>query len=143
VGLSLSELVRPRTKDEFRALFLDALKGLGFVAKSGTGTGSLTASGNPTVTAAVLVEILTAGEPNVATFRYSLDGGATWAASGIVVPAIGTYVLVGTGVTLEVRRGAGGLGDLVQGRRQVHPGAVGPELPGHRVAAVLRAPDAR
>ena len=110
MALSLSELVRARSKDEFRALFLAALQGIGFIAKTGTGTGSLGASGNPTVAASVVVELLGAGELGVATFRYSLDGGVTWAGTGILVPANGSYAMAGTGVTLKFAIGPAGSG---------------------------------
>lgn len=107
--LSLADLTRARSKEVFLEQFLDGLKGLGIVNKSGTGAGAVNASGNPTSSASVVVEILTTGEPGVATFRYSLDGGATWSA-GTVIPAGGFFPLPGTGITVQFEAAPAGAG---------------------------------
>ncbi|MGE5607414.1 MAG: DUF2586 domain-containing protein [Bacteroidota bacterium] len=72
---------------------------IGEITKTGTGTGNMTAAGSPLDNYQIIVEILDAGGLNVATFRYTLDGGDTYSPK-ITVPTAGTYVISGTGITL-------------------------------------------
>jgi len=70
----------------------------GDVTSSKTGDGTVVASGNPNDAYDILIEILTEGVLNAATFRYSLDGGNNWSRE-ITVPVGGAYVIPNTGVT--------------------------------------------
>ncbi len=64
-----------------------------------TGETTITASGKPLDTYAVIVQITKGGAPNDAVFKYSVDGGDTY--SGLItVPADGTYDLPGTGIKI-------------------------------------------
>ncbi len=72
---------------------------VGAVTATKTGTGSMTAAGPPLDSYEVIVEILGAGTLNVATFRYSLDGGDNYSPT-ITVPLTGSYIITGTGLTL-------------------------------------------
>lgn len=58
------------------------------VAKTGTGTGEMTAQGHFTglATRNYLIEIDEAGGLGVATFRWSIDDGLTWRSTGIPIP---------------------------------------------------------
>lgn len=82
----------------------DVAGSVGVVAKAGSGTGSMAAAGEPLDAYDAIVEILSTGRRNTATFRYSLDGGDNWSGT-ITVPAAGVYVIAGTGVTLTFTEG--------------------------------------
>lgn len=90
---TLDDLLTTRTRADVVAQLVSALKGVGFVSKTGTGTGSLTASGVPIGTYAVVVKITTAGELGTGAFQYSLDEGATYS-SAITIPVGGVYTLL-------------------------------------------------
>lgn len=64
-----------------------------------TGTGNMAAAGAPLDAYEAIIEILTGGKFNEATFRYSLDGGDTYSMK-TTVPAGGNYPIAGTGLTL-------------------------------------------
>lgn len=74
------------------------------VTATKTGGGNMTVSGAPLDDFAVVVEIVDPGAKNVATFKYSLDGGDTYS-NKITVPSVGTYVLPNTGLTLTFTEG--------------------------------------
>jgi hypothetical protein len=78
----------------------DVAGAIGTITKQKTGQGDLTATGSPLDAFEVVVEIVDPGAKNVATFRYSLDGGDTWSQK-ITVPTGLTYEMPGTGVTLN------------------------------------------
>jgi hypothetical protein len=73
---------------------------IGTITAAKTGTGDMTAIGNPLDAYAVNVQIVDTGRFNTATFKYSLDGGTTWVQK-ITVPTDGKYVIPGTGITLN------------------------------------------
>jgi len=82
----------------------------GAVTKSGTGTGNLTVSGSPNDAYEVQVKITRDGAnlaAGTAAFQYTLDGGDNWSPE-IAVPTGGSYVLLGTGLTLTFTDGASG-----------------------------------
>ncbi|MDZ4042914.1 MAG: DUF2586 domain-containing protein [Eubacteriales bacterium] len=70
---------------------------VGAVTAAKTGQGNMTAAGTPLDAYDVLVEIVDAGRLNVATFKYSLDGGRNWSGK-ITVPSAGAYTISGTGM---------------------------------------------
>jgi uncharacterized phage protein gp47/JayE len=107
--LSLSQLISPRSKEALRAQLLQALQGVGFVAQSGAGSGSMAAKGVAAVTANVTVRIVASGELGTATFQYSLNDGTTWSAIQ-TVPATGIFSIPGTGAALTFSAGPGGSG---------------------------------
>ncbi len=73
---------------------------IGAVTATKTGQGNMTTAGTPLDSYDVIVEIVSSGAKNVATFKYSLDGGDTY--SGIItVPTALTYEITGTGITLN------------------------------------------
>lgn len=74
--------------------------------RTSTSTGTLVLSGSPLLNAAVRVQILTTGTLGAASFRYSLDGGATYSIN-LLVPASGVYIIAGTGITLTFVPGPG------------------------------------
>lgn len=76
--------------------------------RTSTSTGSLLVSGAPLRNAQVRVQLLTTGTLGTASFRYSLDGGATYSIN-LPVPAQGVYVVQGTGITLTFVPGEGPL----------------------------------
>jgi uncharacterized phage protein gp47/JayE len=107
--ISLSQLLVARTSDDLLAQLIQALKGVGFVRQTGTGTGSVQATGVAQGNFAVVVEITATGELGTAQYRYSLNGGALWSN---VAPVPSTPVgLPGTGVTIAFAAGPGGAGD--------------------------------
>jgi hypothetical protein len=79
---------------------------IGTITKSGTGTGSLSASGTPLDAYDVIVKIITGGNLNEGVFQYSLDGGDTYSAK-LTIPTTGTYVIPDTGITLTFTTGTG------------------------------------
>jgi hypothetical protein len=81
---------------------------LGQVVKGATnrGSGSIALSGNPAQAySSIIITITGSGEPGTATFRYSLDGGAT-SSPDVTVPASGAYPLDVTGVTVAFTAGS-------------------------------------
>lgn len=73
------------------------------VTAVGTAPPAVTLTGTPSRFIDLVVEITTGGARGVAVFRYSLDGGDTWAEQGITTLA--TYLMPGTGVTLNFATG--------------------------------------
>lgn len=73
-----------------------------------TSTGSLAVAGPALDAYDVIVEILQGAADlvaNLATFRYSLDGGGAWSPE-IAIPTNGVYVVPNTGITLTFTGGA-------------------------------------
>lgn len=72
----------------------------------GTGTGTLAITGTPLDSYQGIVEITRAGSVagGDAAFRYTLDGGDTWSAE---IALAATYLIPGTGLTLEFTDGLG------------------------------------
>lgn len=104
MSLSLSDLISPRSPDDWKAQLLLGLQGVGFVSKTGSGTGKGILSGASVVAADLIVEIVVGGEPGVATYRYSLDKGATWASTA-TTPASGATALGSSGVLVSFLAG--------------------------------------
>jgi hypothetical protein len=73
------------------------------VTEAGTAPPDVTLSGTPTKYIDLVVEITTGGARGTAVFRYSIDGGDTWAAENVTTAA--TYLMSGTGVTLNFATG--------------------------------------
>lgn len=94
----------------------DIAGSVGAVTKTGTGSGSMTAAGTPLDAYEAIVEILTTGRLNTATFRYSLDGGDNWSGA-ITVPQAGAYAIPGTGVTITFTEGTPPENSFVAGDR--------------------------
>ena len=100
MSLTLAQLSNPGTLDNVRQLVLNALAGLGFVAKlAGSGSGGLSVSGTPTSTFDVRVKVVTQGELGTAQIQVSNDGGQTYAGA-VVIPVTGIYAVPLTGVSL-------------------------------------------
>lgn len=104
---TLADLVQERTKEQMRELLLLALKGVGFVSKSGPGTGSLALSGAAAGDFEVVVRISTAGELGAAEMEVSTDGGDTFEAAE-TIPSDGEFEVPDTGVTLLFANGDDG-----------------------------------
>jgi hypothetical protein len=109
LALALVDLVKPPQLADVRAQVLQSLQGVGFVAETGTGTGSLTASGQGAISASVVVKISTSGELGTGAFQYSLDGGTTYSAA-ITIPAGAVYALAPSGATVTFVPGPVGAG---------------------------------
>ncbi len=73
---------------------------IGAVTATKTGQGNLTVTGTPLDAYELVVEIVDPGAKNVATFKYSLDGGDNFSQK-ITVPTALTYDVPGTGLTLN------------------------------------------
>lgn len=107
--LTLSQLLTPRTEAQLRAQLLQALQGVGFVLQKGTGLGSVSASGIATANASVVLEVVTAGEPGVATVKASTDGGATFGAPFTIPASPATLTPIGsTGASVSFSAGPPG-----------------------------------
>lgn len=72
---------------------------LGTVAREGTGTGTMTASGSPGNTFDIVVKITAAGALNTAAYTASINGGHTFSEEA-TIPTGGQCALDGTGVKL-------------------------------------------
>jgi len=106
---TLSQLLVPRDSDQLLAQLIQALKGVGFVRQTGTGTGTVQAAGVAQGNFAVLVEITATGEIGTAQYRHSLNGGSSWTLSATVPTA--PVGLPGTGATIVFTPGPAGAGD--------------------------------
>lgn len=73
---------------------------VGTVTHTGTGSGMISVTGNPSNALQIVVEITGKGGLNVAMLRYSLDGGVNYTGD-ITVPLSGELELTGTGLTLK------------------------------------------
>jgi hypothetical protein len=73
---------------------------IGAVTATKTGTGDISVTGSPLDAYELVVEIVDSGAKNVATFKYSLDGGDTFSGK-ITVPTALTYTIPNTGLTLN------------------------------------------
>lgn len=107
MGLTLEQLLATKTKEELLDQELLAIRGIGWVRKTGFGEGDLALTGTATVEYDVAIEITTEGALGVAEFQYSLDGGDTYNGVDTAIPAGGQYALPGTGVTLNFSNGPG------------------------------------
>jgi hypothetical protein len=70
------------------------------VAKTGTGTGTMTIEGNPTNSFDIIVKITAKGAKNAAAFISSINGGYSYT-DELTVPVSGEYELTGTGIKLK------------------------------------------
>ena len=88
---------------------------LGEVSKNGAGSAQLVALGEPTNTQDLdfLIEAETTGEIATATFRWSVDGGASWERTGVLSVTSSTPCRLRDGVLIYFVPGAGT--DLVAG----------------------------
>ena len=71
------------------------------VTKEGKGGGSLTVDGSPTNAFQVVIQITAQGGLNTAAFKASVNGGYSFS-DEVTVPATGSHVLEGTGLTLHL-----------------------------------------
>lgn len=97
--VTLASLLPPVTPDQVKALLISALQGLGPVQQTGQGLGTVVVSGTPSASYDANVIIQGGGAPGTATFTYSLD--LVNYAGPYTVPANGTYVASGTGLTIQ------------------------------------------
>ncbi len=107
--LTLAQLTAPLSIQQVRQQLLDGLQGRGVVTKTGTGTGSASLSGTPVASYSLVVHIVTGGEPGMATYWYSLDGGTTLSATASV-PSSGAVALGASGVSVAFAAGPAGSG---------------------------------
>jgi uncharacterized phage protein gp47/JayE len=106
--ITLSQLFVARSADELLAQLIQALKGVGFVRQTGTGTGRVQATGVAQGNFAVVVEVTATGEAGTAQYRVSLNGGGLWSdPSPVPAAPVG---LPGTGVTIAFVAGPPGAG---------------------------------
>lgn len=109
MGLTLNELVSLQTKEDLLAQLFLALQGVGFVAKTGIGSGNVTTEGVAAGAASVRLKVSTAGERGSGAFRLSTDAGATYG-SPVTIPSNGVYVVGTTGLTVTFNTGPSGSG---------------------------------
>lgn len=84
--------------------------------KHTAGSASVTLSGTPTNAFTILAELTGQGGVNVATFRYSINGGYSYS-DDLTIPLSGSYTIEEAGVTLGFETGEGKeyvLGDWFQ-----------------------------
>lgn len=70
------------------------------VKHTGTGTGTVGVTGSPNNAYDIAVDIVTSGNTNDGTFRYSIDGGNNFS-DELTIPLNGEYEITGTGLTLK------------------------------------------
>jgi hypothetical protein len=109
MALTLAQLISPKSAATLRTQLLSGLAGIGIVTRTASGTGSISVSGTPVASYSVQVQIVSGGEPGVATYSYSLDGGATFGATA-TTPASGAAALGSTGVSITFTAGPAGSG---------------------------------
>lgn len=107
MGLTLTQLIEAKTKEQLFEELLLAMRGVGYVFKEGEGEGSLRLSGVAAAAYLVVVKVVLDGPLGTAKFRYSLDAGRTYNGADILVPSAGSYALGTTGVTLLFQNGPG------------------------------------
>lgn len=73
---------------------------IGKIIFSGTGTGTITASGKPNNDYDVIITILESGNTNEGTFKVSTDGGVSYTEE-ITIPLGKTYIVGDTGITIQ------------------------------------------
>lgn len=76
----------------------------GEITKTGTGSGTVAASGNPNNSFEVVIKITGQGRKNTALFQYSIDGGHSYS-DDITVPLTGNYSIPLTGLTATFTEG--------------------------------------
>lgn len=79
---------------------------VGSVTRTGTGLGTITVTGTPRDAYDVQVEITSSGTTTTAVYRVSLDGGATWAVSGVTATE-SPVAIPTTGLSLTFVTGGG------------------------------------
>lgn len=72
---------------------------IGNITKTGTGVATATVQGNPNYDSEVTLEIVTTGEANIATCRYSIDGGDSYSET-ITIPINGELAISDTGIKI-------------------------------------------
>jgi uncharacterized phage protein gp47/JayE len=92
MALLLSEVLRVRGRDEWRALLYGFLQGRGFVYSDGLGLGTLALSGTPTGSYDVVLKVTGAPTTLSVQFAYSLDGGGSFGAT-VQADSSGLYAL--------------------------------------------------
>lgn len=70
------------------------------ITLTGTGEATYTTEGDPNNSYKVIIEIITPGALNVATYKYSLDDGLSWS-NEKTVPLDGAVDLIGTGIKVK------------------------------------------
>lgn len=110
MGLTFEQLLAEPSKEDIFDLLMKSLQGIGFVRKTGFGSGSVATSGNVALPMSVRLKIATTGELGTATFQLSVNGGDTYA-SAILVPGGGSYAVSTSGVTVQFANGPLGSGD--------------------------------
>lgn len=99
-NVTLASLLPALTADQVKQLLLSALQGIGPVQQLGQGAGVLVVDGQPLNNYDGVLVVTTGGAPGTAAFKYSLDGGTTFAGP-YPVPANGVYAAFGTGLTFN------------------------------------------
>ena len=86
---TLETLLKSKSKATVRGQLIQALRGVGYVKHTGTGTGTVAVSGTALTDSALVIEIQSSGTPgnSNAAYRYSLDGGRTWANEHAALPS--------------------------------------------------------
>ena len=86
----------------------------GDVTHTGTGAPAVTASGTPTESDSIKIEITTGGARGTGVFRWSKDGGDSWEEEDVTIPSGGVYALGTTGATANFAAGTYVLGDTYE-----------------------------
>ena len=78
----------------------DIAGSIGAVTHTGSGTATMQASGNPTGARNFIIEIISGGAPETATYRFSEDSGINWS-DIYTTPASGTPIALPYGVSIQ------------------------------------------
>lgn len=108
--LTLDQLLEDVTKEVLREQLLLALQGVGYVKKTGYGTGSMSVAGVAAGNYGVRFRIIAGGELGVATYQLSTDSGLTYG-STTTIPGSGIVVVGTTGATATFEAGPVGAGE--------------------------------
>lgn len=111
MALTFDQLITDKTAEELRDQLLLALRGVGYVKKTGYGTGSLLLDGSAADAASLRFKIIATGALGSATYQLSEDGGVTYG-STTTMPSSGLVDLTTDhGVTCTFQSGPVGGGD--------------------------------
>lgn len=112
---TLSTLFAQKSPALVRSQLYQALRGVGYVKHSGTGSGSVGITGTARAKSSIVLEVLSSGTPGSGgSLRCSIDGGATWSTHSPVPASIDLTSSVGVTISLSGSE-SGGIDPFIQG----------------------------
>lgn len=113
---TFDQLISEPTKEQLLGFEFALLQGIGLTANVDGSPGTVTATGSPSSSFAVVVKIIAAGDLGTGTFQVSTDGGVTFS-STTTIPSNGIYALAGIGCSLFFANGPSGNVSFLLGDR--------------------------